>query len=72
MNDNQLPWCSCHNEKTLHYFFRETAPSLKTGKTRKQLMTACHECGRPGNQAVKKTPEMRQDWLRLASRAEYA
>ena len=63
MNHNQLPWCRCHNEKTLHYFFRETYPSIKTGKTRKQLITACHECGTPGNQAVKKTPEMRQDWL---------
>ena len=63
MNRNQLPWCRCHNEKTLHYFFRETYPALKTGRTRKQLMIACHECGSPGNQAVKKTPEMRQDWL---------
>ena len=62
MNHNQLPWCKCHNEKTLHYFFRETSPH-RNGRTRKQLMTACHECGTPGNQAVKKTPEMRQDWL---------
>ena len=62
MNHNQRPWCHCHNEKTLHYFFRETAPD-KNGRTRKQLMTACHECGSPGNQAVKKTPEMLQRWL---------
>ena len=62
MNHNQRPWCHCHNEKTLHYFFRETSPDRK-GRTRKQLMTACHECGSPGNQAVKKTPEMRRRWL---------
>ena len=63
MNHNQLPWCKCHQIEKLHYFFRETSPSIKTGRTRKQLITACHECGSPGNQSVKKTTEMRQRWL---------
>ena len=63
MTENQRPWCRCHNIKTLHYFFQEVYANIRKGTKRKQLMTACHECGTPGIRPIKKTPEMQKDWL---------